>query len=115
METRNTKLAKNKFPNQSLGYRISPTTGWLNLSLGEVWAYRNLISLFVLRDFKAQYRQMALGPLWGILNPIINMVIFSIVFGKLAQLPSEGIPYPIFSYTALLPWVYFSNVIPIAY
>lgn len=88
---------------------IRPTSGWGSLRLSELWQYRDLLWELTARDVKSRYRQMALGPLWILLVPLVNMVIFSVVFGRLAKLPSEGIPYPIFTYTALLPWTYFSQ------
>lgn len=89
--------------------RLRPTRGWSRLALHELWQYRHLIWMLVWRDTKSRYRQMALGPLWIILQPLVNMVVFSLVFGKLAQLPSDGVPYPVFTYTALLPWTYFAS------
>ena len=88
---------------------IQPTSGWSSLALHEVWQYRELLWFLTSRDIKARYRQMALGPLWIIIKPLVDMVIFSLIFGTLAKLPSEGVPYPIFTYTALLPWDYFSG------
>ena len=88
---------------------IKPTRGWSHLALHEVWEYRELLFFLTWRDIKGRYRQMALGPLWIIIKPLMNMVIFSVIFGGLAKLPSEGLPYPIFTYTAILPWSYFSS------
>jgi lipopolysaccharide transport system permease protein len=78
-------------------------------AIHELWVYRDLIWMMAWRNITSRYRQMALGPLWIILIPIVNMVIFSVIFGKIANLPSEGIPYPIFTFSALLPWTFFSN------
>ena len=89
--------------------RIEPTHGWSRLALHELWEYRELLYFLTMRDIKGRYRQMALGPLWIIIKPVINMVIFSVIFGGLAKLPSDGLPYPIFTYTAILPWTYFSG------
>jgi lipopolysaccharide transport system permease protein len=89
--------------------RIQPTRGWGRLALHELWEYRELLWFLTARDIKGRYRQMALGPLWIVIEPLVNMVIFSVIFGGLAKLPSEGLPYPIFTYTALLPWNYFSG------
>ncbi len=89
--------------------RIRPTKGWGNLALHELWQYRSLIWMLVWRDTQARYRQMALGPLWIIIKPVVSMVVFSVIFGALAKLPSDGLPYPIFTYTALLPWNYFAS------
>lgn len=88
---------------------IRPPSGWNILPLQELWQYRELLWVLTSREVKARYRQMALGPLWIIIIPLVDMVIFSLIFGRLARLPSEGVPYPIFTYTALLPWTYFST------
>jgi lipopolysaccharide transport system permease protein len=88
---------------------IEPTRGWSSLALHELWQYRELLWFLTWRDIKGSYRQMALGPLWIVIKPLVNMVIFSVIFGTLAKLPSDGLPYPIFTYTALLPWGYFSG------
>ena len=88
---------------------IQPTRGWGKLALHEVWEYRELLWFLTARDIKGRYRQMALGPLWIIIKPLVNMVIFSVIFGRLAKLPSDGLPYPIFTYTAILPWTYFAG------
>lgn len=92
------------------GFTITPLKGWTNLGLREVWEYRDLIWSFATRNFHVRYRQMALGPLWSILSPLVDMVIFSILFGNLAKMPSEGVPYALFAYTALIPWTYFSGI-----
>jgi lipopolysaccharide transport system permease protein len=89
--------------------RIEATRGLRALHLGDLWAYRDLLWFLTTRDIKGRYRQMALGPLWIIIKPLVNMVIFSLIFGGLAGLPSGGLPYPIFTYTALLPWGYFAG------
>ncbi len=88
---------------------IEPVRGWSSLELGQLWEYRDLLIAFFWREVQGRYRQMALGPLWIILQPVINMVVLSFVFGRLARLPSEGIPYPLFVYSALLPWQFFAN------
>ncbi len=88
---------------------IKPTRGWGSLGLRDVWEYRELLYFLLWREVKGRYRQMAFGPLWIILAPLIQMFIYSIIFGSLAQLPSEGVPYPIFTYVALLPWQFFAN------
>jgi len=88
---------------------IQATRGWGALGLRDLWEYRDLLWFHVWRNVKGKYRQMALGPLWIILTPLINMVVFSVVFGRLARLPSEGVPYPIFTYTALVPWTFFGS------
>jgi lipopolysaccharide transport system permease protein len=88
---------------------IQPSRGWSSLGLGDVWEYRELLYFLLWREVKGRYRQMAFGPLWIIVSPLIQMVIFSLILGNLARLPSEGVPYPVFSYVALLPWQFFSN------
>lgn len=88
---------------------IQRTRGWGKLALHDVWEYRELLWFLTSRDIKGRYRQMALGPLWIIIRPLIHMVIFSVIFGALAKLPSDGLPYPVFTYTALLPWTYFAG------
>ena len=82
--------------------RIEPTEGFWRLGLGELWDYRDLLWFHTLKEIASKYRQMALGPLWIVLQPVINMLLFSFVFGTIAKLPSEGVPYPIFVYAALL-------------
>ncbi|MBN1569587.1 MAG: ABC transporter permease [Acidobacteria bacterium] len=88
-----------------------PTNGWPSLRLGELWHYRELLYFLTWRDIKIRYKQTALGVAWAVLQPLITMVIFSVIFGRLANLPSDGIPYPVFSYAALLPWGLFSGAL----
>ncbi|GAK55280.1 ABC transporter permease protein [Candidatus Vecturithrix granuli] len=90
---------------------IQPTKGWGRLALHEVWEYRDLLYFLLWRDVKGRYKQMALGPLWIVLHPLVNMVMFTLIFGVVAKLPSDGVPYPIFTYTALLPWTFFSGAV----
>lgn len=90
---------------------IVPDTPLFNLKLSEIWEYRELLLFLTWRDLKVRYRQTVLGAAWAVLQPLTAMVIFSIVFGQLAKLPSDGIPYPIFTYTALLPWNLFSGAL----
>jgi lipopolysaccharide transport system permease protein len=89
--------------------RIEARRGWLALDLGELWAYRDLVYFFIWRDIKVRYKQTAIGAAWAILQPVLTMMVFSLFFGKLARIPSQGLPYPIFYYTALLPWTYFAT------
>lgn len=89
--------------------RIEASKGWARLNLSELWDYKDLLWFHTLKEIKGKYRQMALGPMWIILQPLVNMVLFSFIFGQIAKLPSEGIPYPIFTYVALLPWTLFQN------
>jgi lipopolysaccharide transport system permease protein len=89
--------------------RIEPSHGFVPLKVGELWEYRELLYFLVWRDIKVRYKQTALGVLWAIIQPLMTMVVFSIFFGKLGKLSSDGIPYPIFSFAALVPWTLFSN------
>jgi lipopolysaccharide transport system permease protein len=88
---------------------IAARRGWLALDLGELWAYKELLYFFVWRDIKVRYKQTVIGAAWAILQPVMTMLVFSLFFGKLAKIPSQGLPYPIFYYCALLPWMYFST------
>jgi len=88
---------------------IEPQRGWAPLNLAELWRYRDLLLLLIWRDFSAGYRQSVVGVAWAVAKPLISMVIFSVIFGRVAGLPSDDVPYPIFAYTALLPWMYFST------
>jgi lipopolysaccharide transport system permease protein len=88
---------------------IEPTEGSIAPRLRGVWEYRELLFFFVWRDIKVRYKQTALGVGWAILQPLLGMVVFSVFFGRLAGVPSDGIPYPVFAYSALLPWTYFAN------
>lgn len=87
---------------------ISASQGWVSLKLKELWLYRELLYFLTWRDIKVRYKQTALGALWAILQPLLTMLIFSLVFGRLAKVPSDGIPYPLFSMAALVPWTLFS-------
>jgi lipopolysaccharide transport system permease protein len=88
--------------------RITPPGRWWALPLGELWQYRELLYFFVWRDIKIRYKQTAIGAAWAVLQPFLTMVVFSLFFGRLAHIPSGGLPYPIFYYSALLPWMYFA-------
>jgi lipopolysaccharide transport system permease protein len=88
--------------------RIEPPRGWIDLRLREVWQYKELLYFFVWRDVKIRYKQTAIGVVWVVLQPVLNMLIFTIFFGKLAKMPSQGLPYPIFSFAGLIPWTYFA-------
>ncbi|MCL4460029.1 MAG: ABC transporter permease [Chloroflexi bacterium] len=90
---------------------IKPTRGWRLLDLKELWEYRELIYFLTLRDIKVRYKQTLIGIGWAILQPLGMMLVFTIFFGTLAKIPSEGVPYPLFVYTALLPWQLFSKSI----
>src|SRR5579871_5622779 len=87
---------------------IRPTKGFLSLNLREILNYRELLYFLVWRDIKVRYKQTALGAAWAVLQPVMTMIVFSVFFGRLAKVPSDGIPYPIFAYAALLPWQLFA-------
>ena len=89
--------------------RIEPSIRGVSLGLKDIWEYRELLIIFVWRDLKVRYRQTVIGALWAVIQPFLTMVIFSVFFGRLAGVPSDGIPYPIFSYAALVPWTFFAN------
>jgi len=89
--------------------RIQPSHGWTSLGLRELWAYRELLYFLTWRDVKVRYKQTALGAAWAVIQPFFTMVVFSLFFGRLAKIGSDGIPYPIFSYAALVPWTFFAN------
>jgi len=91
--------------------RIEPPRGWLELHLKEVWGYRELLYFLVWRDVKVRYKQTAVGVLWVILQPLMTMGVFTIFFGRLAKLPSQGLPYPVFYFCALVPWSYFAQAL----
>lgn len=90
---------------------VEPPRGWLSLRLSEFWRYRELLYFLTWRDIKVRYKQTVLGAAWAIIQPLVTMIFFSVVFGRIAQLPSDGVPYPIFSYAALLPWQLFSRAL----
>lgn len=90
---------------------LRPTRGWGSLNLQDLWTYRELIYFLTWRDLKVRYRQTVLGAAWAILQPLLSMVVFSIFFGGLLRVSSDNVPYPIFSYTALLPWGMFSKAL----
>jgi lipopolysaccharide transport system permease protein len=90
-------------------WRIEPSRGWVSLRLGELWAYRELLYFMVWRDIKVRYKQTVLGVAWAVIQPFLTMMVFSLFFGRLAKVPSDGVPYPIFSYAALVPWNFFAN------
>jgi lipopolysaccharide transport system permease protein len=94
--------------------RIQRSTGMVPLNLRDLWGNRELLYFLIWGDLKLRYKQTALGATWAILQPLLTMIIFSIFFGRLARLPTDGIPYPLFVYTALVPWTYFSNAMNLA-
>ena len=93
---------------------IQPVKGLVALNLKDLWKYRELIYFLTWRDLKVRYKQSVLGVLWAILQPFLNMVILTIFFGNLAKIPSDGLPYPIFSYTATVPWAFFAAALGVS-
>jgi len=91
--------------------RIRPSRNWVALNLRDVWAYRELLYFLTWRDVKVRYKQTALGAAWAIIQPLFAMLIFALFFGKLAGIPSDGVPYPIFAFVGLLPWTFFANAV----
>jgi lipopolysaccharide transport system permease protein len=91
--------------------RIEPPHGWLDLRLREVWRYRELLYFFVWRDVKIRYKQTAIGVVWVVLQPLLTMLVFTLFFGRLAKLPSLGLPYPVFYFAAVVPWIYFAGAL----
>ena len=88
---------------------IRPSRGWQPLNVRNLWQYRELLYFLTWRDIKVRYKQTVLGAAWAIIQPFMTMVVFSLFFGKLAKMPSDGIPYPLFAFSALVPWMFFSN------
>jgi len=97
-----------ELPHSSI-YRIKPSKGWVSLGLRELWQYRELMYFLTWRDIKVRYKQTILGAAWAILQPLLTMLIFSLFFGRLAKIPSDHIPYPLFSFAGLVPWTFFAN------
>src|SRR5262249_28943218 len=90
---------------------IQPERKWLSLDVGEIWAYRELIYFLIWRDIKVRYKQTAIGAAWAVLQPLMMMVVFTLIFQYIAKIQSDGVPYPVFAYTALLPWAFFSGAL----
>ena len=90
---------------------LRPRRGWKPLQAGELWAHRELLYFLTWRDVKVRYRQTVLGAAWAILQPLATMLIFTLLFGRLARMPSDGVPYPLFAYAGLLPWTFFSTAV----
>src|ERR1044071_2355686 len=95
-------------PDQPL-VKIRPSRSWMKVDFAELYAYRELLYFFVWRDLKVRYKQTALGAAWAIIQPFMTMVVFSVFLGKLAKVPSDGVPYPLFTFAALVPWSFFAN------
>ena len=89
--------------------RVQRSEGWVSLRLHDLWEYRELVYFLTWRDVKVRYKQTVLGAAWAILQPLLTMLVFSLFFGRLAKMPSDGIPYPIFAFAALVPWTFFAN------
>ncbi|HEX6731758.1 MAG TPA: ABC transporter permease, partial [Pyrinomonadaceae bacterium] len=92
-------------------FRIEPSRGWIAIGFRELWQYRELLYFLTWRDVKVRYKQTALGAAWAIIQPFFMMVVFSLFFGRLAGVPSDGIPYPVFSFCGLLPWQLFAHAL----
>ncbi len=95
----------------SLITRIQPKKGWVGLNFPELWKFRELLYFLIWRDLKVRYKQTVLGAAWAIIQPLLTMLVFSLFFGKLARVPSDGVPYPLFAFTGLVPWTFFGNAI----
>ena len=106
-EEANIKISEKVEPVPHL--RIEPSKGWVSLKLRELWVYRELLYFLTWRDIKVRYKQTVLGAAWAIIQPFMMMVVFSLFFGRLGKIPSDGVPYPIFSYAALVPWTFFAT------
>jgi len=93
----------------SQSIRIEPPKGFISVSLRELWQYRDLLYFLVWRDIKVRYKQTGLGVAWAVLQPLLTMVVFSVFFGRLAKMPSDGVPYSLFTFAGLVPWIFFAN------
>jgi lipopolysaccharide transport system permease protein len=89
--------------------QVEPSKGWVSLQLHDLWNYRELLYFLTWRDIKVRYKQTFLGVAWAVLQPMLTMAVFSLFFGNLARMPSDGMPYPVFSYVALVPWQFFAT------
>jgi len=106
MQATQIPLIESKLPPETI---IEPSKSWVPLNLKEIWAYRELLVFMIWRDIIVRYKQTLLGATWAIVRPVSSMVVFSLFFGQLANMPSDNLPYPIFNYAALLPWTFFAN------
>jgi lipopolysaccharide transport system permease protein len=93
---------------------LKPSSGWRGLDLAEIWSRKELLYFLAWREVKVRYKQTLLGASWALLQPLFTMIIFTLFFGRLAKIPSDGIPYPVFAFTALVPWMLFSNGLTLA-
>ena len=91
--------------------RVQPSRGFVRLDLGAIWEYRDLLYFMVWRDIALRYKQTAIGIAWTVLQPLLTMLVFTVIFGMFAKIPSDGLPYPIFAFCALVPWTYMSQAI----
>jgi lipopolysaccharide transport system permease protein len=106
---RKTSGAMTVHPSSEKITTVRPNTGWQPFNFQEIWDYRDLLRVLAARDIKVRYKQTVLGFAWAIIQPFTTMVVFSIFFGSFAKIPSDGLPYPLFAYAALLPWLFFAN------
>lgn len=90
---------------------IEPRKGWVPVDFRDIWHYRDLLRILTLRDIKVRYKQTLLGAAWAVIQPLLQMIVFTLFFGRLAGMPSDGVPYPIFAYVGLVPWTFFSNAV----
>lgn len=102
---------KRKMTSNLTEITLQPSKGWVSLNLRDLWEYRELLFFLIWRDIQVRYKQTLLGVAWAILQPVLTMIVFSIFFGRLAGVPSDGVPYPIFVYAALLPWQFFAHAL----
>ena len=107
-ESRGSQLTR-RTPHSTPVTVIQPSRGWVSLRLRELWEYRELLNFLTWREVKVRYKQTAMGAAWAIIQPLFTMLIFSLFFGKLAKIPSDGIPYPLFCIAGLVPWTFFAN------
>lgn len=101
-------------PSPSRLVRLAPARRWPRVDFAELWSYRSLFYFLVWRDVTVRYAQTVLGAAWAVLQPVLSMVVFSVIFGRFAGVPSEGVPYAVFSLTALVPWSYFSTALTLS-
>jgi lipopolysaccharide transport system permease protein len=112
MQKKTEKMAKTAISKPEPGTVVlRPSRGWTALNLRDLWLYRELVFFMTWRDLKVRYKQTLLGVSWAVLNPFLQMVIFSVIFGELAKVSSDGLPYPLFAFAALLPWTLFANAL----
>jgi lipopolysaccharide transport system permease protein len=111
LSSRPGNISSPTYPQQKPDVVIQPSRGVLHLDLRAVWQYRELLYFLIWRDIKVRYKQTVIGTSWAILQPLMTMAIFTVVFGNFANIPSDGLPYPLFAYTALLPWTYFAKAV----